>query len=355
MFRFGDPGGRGYNAVGTSQVNLLAWWNGSNTTPANFSITSSGGRNGGNSLHFSIAGAGYISKTLDAQATWGIAFAIKVSAFPSGGAIFQLIDAGTTQIELRLNTNGTLKVTKNNGTALGTTTTAIAVSTWTHVEWLTTINNSTGTTQIWINGVSALNLTSQNTRNTANNSADQVILGSFVNNSTGTTTVDLDDIIVYDGQSNDAQGNPDIHSQIGDCSLTWLLPTGAGTNTAWTASSGSNYACTNEATPDGDTSYVSSSTTNQIDTYATADLGAGVNTVKSVMLMHYSRKDDSGSRSIAGAIRTNSANFVGNTISLGNSYAYTVAGAWGQNPSGTPAAWTPADVNNIEIGAKEIS
>jgi hypothetical protein len=110
----------------------------------------------------------------------------------------------------------------------------------------------------------------------------------------------------------------------------------------------------NEATPDGDTSYTFDATVNHIDTYAMANLPAGAVSVKSLMAVSYLRKDDVGSRVAAPVIRTNSANFVGTSVPLGNSYIYAF-NTWGQNPSGTPANWTVSDVNAIEGGQKVIS
>ncbi len=352
MFRFGDPGGRLYNALGTSQVNLLAWWTGPSGSTSNFTLTASGGRVTGSSLHSTLVGI--LSRVFDAQATWGVAFAIKITALPGSSGntpMFCLVDSGTTQIELRIFFDGTVRVTRNGiANTLGTTSITIPTNVWTHVEWLSTINNTTGTTQVWINGVSALNLTGQNTRNTANNSANAVYHGGFITGGGTAGSYDFDDIIIYDGQSNDPQGNPDIHGQIGDCHLDWLLPTGAGTTTQFTPDTGSNYARVNEATPDGDTSYVQDSTVGHIDTYAMANLAAGVASVKSIAVVQYAEKVDSGSRSMKAEIRTNSANFSHtNAYSLGNSYQYFM-NVWGQNPSGTPANWTPSDINAIEVG-----
>jgi hypothetical protein len=242
-----------------------------------------------------------------------------------------------------------------NGIALGTTSVTVPPGAYTHVEWLTTIHPTAGTTQVWFNGVSVLALTSQNTRNSANSSANQVFLGN--KGGSGGVVAQFDDIVIYDQQPTDLQGNPDIHSQVGDVGCYWLLPTGAGSNTTWAPNgAATNYGCVNEATNDGDTTYVSSSTIGQIDTYAMADLPASVVNVKSFAVMPFARKDDVGSRSMAAALRSNSANFVGPTIALGNTYQYYFNN-WGQNPGSTPTPtpWTPTSINALEIGIEEIS
>lgn len=349
MFRFGDGGGYPYGTIGGSAVNLVAWWNGTTNLATNFSLTSGGAFDGRNSLHVQLANS-YISKTLDAQSTWGIAFRIKFGV-PLGVCIlFGLYDSGTLQCDLRMNTDMTLSITRN-GTTLGSTP-PLVLGGWNHVEWKTVINNSTGTIDVKVNGVSVLSLTSQDTQNTANASANSVRFGNL-SGSFGLFS-DYNDIVIWDGQTTDPQGNSDIHDFIGDCGLSWGLPTGAGTTTQFTPDSGSNYARVNEATPDT-TSYVEDSTVGHIDTYAMADLPASAVSVKSMAVVTYAEKTDVGSRTFCAELRTNSANFAGSTSqSLGNSYAYYFNN-WGQNPSGTPANWTVADINAIESGQKVLT
>lgn len=154
-------------------------------------------------------------------------------------------------------------------------------------------------------------------------------------------------MIVYDAQTNDANGFSDITGPIGDCRLTWLLPTAAGSSTQFTPDSGSNFARVNEATPDI-TSYVDGSV-GQVDTYQSADTLAS--TVKSVALVHYARKTDVGVRGMKPVIRSTGANYTYPTeIALADTYVYYFS-SFGQNPNnGSPIPWTPAAVNALEIG-----
>lgn len=364
MFRFGDPGGRAYNTVGASSANLLAWWTAANSNPGNFSITSSGGRSGGNSLHARLAAVSYISKAFNNQPTWGIACAVKFSSLAGGGnwGTFLTVQdsvSATIQLELRVGSDGSLRICRNNGGNNGTTniftTTSpgiIVTNAWIHLEWLSTINSTTGSTQIWINGASVLNMTGQNTQASVNAFASNIYIGNL--NADVGVTLDYDDIIIYDGQTTDPAGNPDIFSQIGDCALGWLQPTGAGTTTQFVPDSGSNFARVNEATPDGDASYVDNLTIGNTDTYAMSDLPAGATSVKSLAVVQYARKTDTGARGIKAVLHTGGADFAfANEIALGTSYGYTFSN-WGRNPSG-PAAWTPTTVNSLETGQKVSS
>jgi hypothetical protein len=354
-FRFGDPGGRVYGTI----TNILAYWS-VVTTTAPWSVSAGNGRSTGSCLRLAMAATtNTIYKNLDNQATWGIAFGFKPSVAQATNAysVAFFADSGTPQVTLRLNTSGTLSVyrgTSSGGTLLGTTATSISYGSWNHIEFKTTINATTGTVQVWINGVSQLSLTSQNTRNTANSSANQIVIGTDTTTTPTASNWDYDDIIVYDGQTTDAANNPDITGPIGDCGLAWLLPSGAGSSTQFSPDSANpNYSRLTDTTPDT-TSYVESSTVNNLDLYALTDPAANVGTIKSLQVISYARKTDVGSRGARAVLRTASTNYVHtNEISLSDSYLYYSSG-WGVNPN-TGVAWTTADINGLEIGPKVSS
>jgi hypothetical protein len=354
MFRFGDPGGRMYTTVGTGQANLLAYWT-SVVNGASFSVSAGNGRLGGSSLRISAVGnlTEYrVRKTLDAQSTWGMAFAFRASAIPFGSTqIASVMDVTAAQLDLKLNPDFTLSITRG-GTVLGTSSAALAVNAYSHLEWKVLIHPSVGTIELRKNGVLILGpLTGLNTRNTANSTANVVTIGADGSGNGNNANWDYDDIIVYDGQTVDPNGLTDIIGPIGDCTLRWLLPTGVGNTTQFLPDAGANYTRVNEATPDGDASYVSSANLNDIDTYALADLPVGTTIVRSIAVCCYARKTDANVRAIAAMIRTGGTNY-GNAVlaTLGTSYLYNFFG-WGQNPStGTP--WTPADINALEAGQK---
>lgn len=354
MQRHVDAGGHPYGAAGTANANLLAWWGsvGLSSGDTVFSVSAGNGRTTGTDcLRINLAATnrlGYLVKALDAQATWGIAFAIKL---PSIGAhtLVQFLDGASIQLDLRLVADGSLSVTRN-GTALGSTAAGlVTANAWIHIEFKGLIHPSAGTVYVAVGGVQKLSLTAQNTRATANSSATQVALGIITAAFAG--NADLADVVIYDGQATDANGLADITGPIGDCGVYWLAPTGAGSSTQFTPDSGSNYARVNEAIPDGDTSYVEDATVGQIDLYALADLPAGISTVKSAALVHYARKTDTGSRQLGAELRSGGTNYVHATgVDLGNTYGYSLRN-WGADPA-TSAAWTASGINALEIGEK---
>jgi hypothetical protein len=273
----------------------------------------------------------------------------------ASAVILTLEDIASVQVDLRLNPDGTLSITRN-GTALagGTSSSALSIGAWCHLELKVKIDPSVGTAELRRNGVAIVGpLTSLNTRATGTTSVNGVRFGYCT--STGATIsnllLDFDDIIIWDAQTTDPAGNPDISDFIGDCGLSWLLPTGAGTTTQFTPDSGSNYARVNETTPDGDTSYVQSVTVGQFDTYAMADLPGTIATVKSIAVVPYARKTDVGPRQLGAEIRTGGANFAHPTsINLGTTYLYHWL-PWGSDPT-DGSVWTPTKINAIEAGPR---
>jgi hypothetical protein len=159
----------------------------------------------------------------------------------------------------------------------------------------------------------------------------------------------FDDMVVAD---NSGSVNNDF---IGNVRVIGLLPNGNGANSGFTRVGGTasgNYTAVDENPIDGDTSYVASPTVGTVDTYAYSDLPSSASQVLAVCAYPIVRKDDSGSRSIIGHVRSNGteADIPGSTLALGANYG-TARGIMTTNPtSGTP--WSVTDVNNAEFGVK---
>lgn len=288
-----------------------------------------------------IFGGAALTQIFDNQATWNVGFAMYFPSIGTAGIICQIMDGGTTQVELRLTAANALTFTRN-GTVLATTAASfIAPATWHYYEIATTINNTTGTYTVYMDGVAIMTGSGANTRNTANSFADRVAFPSFIAN------VVLDDVYMNDGTGS----SPD-NSVWGEISIMTQYPTGAGATTDWTPSTGANWAAVDEAPP-STADYVSSSTPNQIDTYGVGVLPVAVGTVRGRQIMLYAEKDDGGVRQIAPVVRHSGSNNVGTTVTMAASYTF-YAQRYATNP-GTGVAWTLADCNVDEIGVKEIA
>ena len=308
------------------------------------SLASAAGRNG-NGLRCT-SNAHFASRTFDAQATWVVGFALRFSVMPGSAiAVLSLMDTAVVHCGVAVQSDGTLSAWRGTtATVLGAGSGApLSANTWYYVEAKFTIHDTAGVAALRVNGASVLSLTSQDTRNAGNSTANIVRVGTTVSPS---GNWDFDDVYILDGTGS---VNNDF---LGDCKVSLLLPNGAGATTAWTPSAGSNYQAVDEAPPTGDTDYVSSATAGQTDTYAFGDL-AVTGAVKAVQATAYCRKDDAGSRSLALVTRPGSTDRVGATQSVLDSYSM-LPQVWDTNPD-TAAPWSVSDVNASQFGERLIA
>lgn len=285
----------------------------------------------------------WVRKTLDAQATWRVGLAVKYAG--TLGAATKLIileDSGSTQIDLRLNTDGTLTATRN-GTALATAAAALSADSWYYIELAATIADAAGAVTVHINGVADANLqlTGIDTKATANAWATSLKIGGFVGAGAG-CTISIDDLYV-------ATGAGDL---LGDVRVEALLPDGAGASTQWTPSAGANYECVDDAAPDGDTTYIASDTAAQKDLFTLGALASTAAVVYAVQTNLVARKDDAGSRSARAALTLSGADATGATASLGDAYS-DICDVFETKPGG--GAWSVYDVNALEAGVELVS
>src|SRR5574343_1687093 len=131
----------------------------------------------------------------------------------------------------------------------------------------------------------------------------------------------------------------------GPLRVTSLTPNGAGNYAAWAGGTGSTDAEVDDATSDGDTTYIKSSTSGDKSSFATTDL-AGAPTVKAVKALLHAR-DEGGSSAIAPMFRYSSTDAIGSYTDPGSAYV-TRGYIRATDPSGN--AWTATSVNGAEVG-----
>ena len=130
------------------------------------------------------------------------------------------------------------------------------------------------------------------------------------------------------------------------------LPTADGTNTAWTASSGTDVSCVDDTTQNGDTDYISSSTSGHIDTFTMATLGV-TGTIKAVAIRLFGRKDDAGARTVVTHIRRAATEYDNATSHVLSTSTAGYQGIWEVDPS-TGVAWVDSDIDGAEYGVKNV-
>lgn len=315
-------------------------WESQGTTVPN--ISSTYGRNG-QGLY--IANDGNITprKVLDTtQNTWifGYAFKVPNATFVQNWNFLFFWDNTNYQLYLMMKTDGAVEIHRGDGTLLATTSASFTPNEWQYFEIKYKISNTVGTVEIRRNGVS-VGTYSGDTQNTANAYATHMMFAGG-----GGNGMYVDDVYLCDGSGSDTFR--------GDCKVECLFPISAGALTQWTPSAGSNYQNVDDPVasapaPDGDSTYNSSGTPGNLDTFVYGNLATVGKTVLGVQIDLTAQKVNAGTRHIETVIRQGGSNYLSSEIGVSQGYT-TYMKVYETNPH-TGVAWTTTDINtNAEFG-----
>lgn len=328
---------------------------------ANTTVVAAVGRFGGQALALKSTTSGVtsfgVSKTLDAQATWIVGYAFLTDL---GGYLYlaTFVDIGATQVFVVLEPGGTIAAYRGSATAgaisnlLGRSTLILKSGVWYYIEIKVTINDTTGIVTVKINGATALSLTGQDTKQSANATANIIHIGQNglggASAANSTSLIYAEDLYICDATGS---SNNDF---LGECKVECLFPDGNGANTSWTPSTGVNHAALVDENPaTDDTDYVSSSTAGHKDTFTFGNMATASGTVKGIQITATARKDDVGTRTIAPIIRQSATDYIGTNQNLSTTYTMYLQ-TYDVNPA-TAAAFTISEVNADEFGLQLVA
>jgi len=287
----------------------------------------------------------YWLKILDAQPTWIIGFAGQPGSVGSNTPFAHIADGGTEQCYLYALNTGLVQLRRGDGTVLATGTKVLTAGVYYHFEWKLTIDNTTGASELRINGATDHSVSGIDTQNSANATADRFWLGE--NPVAAYMGWAFDDVHVCDGT-----GSAPYNNFLGECRVECLFPNGNGNSSQLVgsdANSTDNYLLVDETAPNGDTDYVESSTVGNKDTYTYGNLTPTTGTVYAVQINPYAEKTDAGTRTIATIARVSATEVDSSDLTLGATYG-------GQSEIRTTkpggGSWSISDVNNAEFGVK---
>jgi len=330
----------GFDHLSSTQVSLKGWNYDQGSMVA--------GRFGGQAISSSGTLTGFGKGLPGSYTTAVCGFAFKNNQAASANSQFAFrngaASGGTVVVAMRFVTSGpntVLGLYNAAGTqlALGTTP-YLGLSTWVYAEIKVVVSATVGTVELRLNGAS-----------TAECSATGVNTGALDITSVSWQWVNggvhyLDDIYVVD-----TSGSAPTNTWLGDSRVETLYPSSNGTNTAWT---GVYTDVDDPAVFDNDTTYISSATPNDLETYGMTNLSMATGTVFAVQTNLVARKDDAGLRTIAPVIRTGGTNYAGTTTAaLGSSYLGYTQLYDRQDP--VAADWSVTTVNGMEVGVKEVA
>ena len=328
-----------FDHYATADINKK--WDTVSGSPA---INASGGRNSGGAIEFDAAE--YVEKTIPGNpATIIVAGAFKVSSLSVSQDIIKLMDSTSVQVKIRIRTDGKIEAFRDT-TSLGVSSGVVfTAGAFAHLDCKITINDASGTVLVKSGGTTHLNLTSQDTKTTANAYVTSVRVGGD-----GTNTVTVDDFYILD-----TTGSAPQNDQLGDCRISVARPTAEGTYSQFTPSAGTdNSQNVDDTTPDGDGTYNSSGNVGDRDSFgmgAMTDIGGAA--IYGVQLNMVARKDASGTRKVRGFTRPVGTNYFGTSQSLTTSYL-NYREIWQTNPE-TAAQWAEAEVNLSQFGVEVAS
>lgn len=207
------------------------------------------------------------------------------------GTILSFWEGSTTHVDLCVDVNGRMFVTRN-GTNLSLGTTAVYSSSANYyVEMKATVHDSAGVVEVRVNGVTVLSGTGLDTRNGGTGVINTVALGGtsqVFGYVPGSPTYTYDDVYVCD-----VSGSAPNNDFLGDTRVEYLVPTAAGVRTQF-ASTGTNWQTVDETIP-SDADYNSSRTPGDMDLFTMSNL-SGNGLVYGVQTIARVAKDDAGTR-----------------------------------------------------------
>lgn len=332
-----------------SMADLANKWGG---TSSSLSVSFVTGRNGSKAIQVNNPFSGILQHPLGVNApTTIVGFALQASVTNTSvcwwgdGVIsntgYLSVIAATGQLQF-FDGNGNLRLTTS---ASGPFVSTIS---WNYVEVkVTHSHTATGSVTININGVQAGTVASVITSSNGS-----------LNDYAATFNLHVDREFNYFGDVYicDATGTTN-NTFLGDVSIKPLFPSANGRVNQWTNTGGAtHWQSVNNNPPDGDTTYINSSTVGQIDDFAIDALPSGTASVLAAQVVADVRKDDSASRTVGLGVGNNTTENFDAGTSVPSSYAF-LKRPLDINPI-TGVAWAVGDFTGaaaIQLAAKVIA
>lgn len=287
---------------------------------------------------------------LTADSTIIIGFAVKVDEndFHAGSSsrlpLLHLLDSnGDGQTAIYISGSGNIKavsgdVSSTDGIAFGTARMFSKV--WHYVEMKVTLDIVSGAVEVRVDGETVISGSGQTSPGVAAEAfATTLIFGG----SNDSARVMVDDLYICDSQGS---VNNDFLGEIG---IRRLSPDADGaTNDFTPLGGGDNYVEVDEDDPDGDTSYVESSTVGHQDLYGVDDLSSTPASIASLQVVATSKSDDGGAKSGKNYLSSSAVEGAGSAYALTS--GYVPQQSIHELDPNTSAAWAEAGVNAVQVG-----
>lgn len=316
-----------------------------------------GGRSGNgyfwvNRQDTTLSDSNYITKTFTAQTEVYVGFGLfwNGEANPLGSVYipFQLLSSGAvSQLYMQIyTTTGKLRFRQGDATVIGDTTAVIKHNVWHYIELHLVVNDSTGSLEVRLDGVSQFNQTGIDTNNGGGN-VGQIRIGTQPDN-IGAGGFGFDDVVVIDTSGSVTNSWPN------GAGIQPLNFDGDGNYSAWTSTGVNDYTEVDEISsygtlPDGDTTRLYSPLLNN-RVSMTLDNTPTTGTVLGMMLLANAKQSLAGPDAIAHFLRISSTDYDQSSWTPSTSYGYQLDFLTA-SPA-TSVAFTTAEIDGMELGYK---
>lgn len=197
-------------------------------------------------------------------------------------------------------------------------------------------------------------------RHSSAGSVNVYLEGALVASASGANTgaADIDAVGLAGANANSGTVIDDVYlndtdTALGPSRIETLYPTADTAQKDWAPLSGSdNYAMVNNATVDGDSSYVSAATAGDYDLYDFGNLSSTPLTIHSVQSVIIARKDDATAREVRANLVSGGTTANGTGLNTLSVYA-RLDTIYEEDPH-TSAAWAAAAVNALQLGPEVV-
>lgn len=263
-------------------------------------------------------------------------------------AIVRIDETGAGSLghfELHIDTSNRL-VLRHASVDRQTSARSLANGVWYYIEIKFLIDDAVGTVEIFVNNSKGgwIDYGPADTRDSGvAGECDQIRFNGY-NSGVGGPFY-FDDLYFLD-LTGSAPGN----ERLGDCQVETLNPSGAGAEAQWTPDAGSNFQMVDEATPDGDTTFNSSSVVDDDDRFAMDNLVNVPSTVFAVQVNGRFRNENAGNRDVRLKAHDGVTEAVGIDFQPSFSANYTTEYSMFEDHPTDANPWSVAEVNAMEAG-----
>lgn len=240
-------------------------------------------------------------------------------------------------LNVGIKANGSIVVWRGTNAASNILATSaaglVSANTWYHLGVELVRHASSGSVNVYVDGVQVISVTGVNTGST---SISQINICKF-----GGSAI-IDDFYVC----NEA-------AWLGECRSSPLVPNADTAQVDFTPSTGSdNYACVDESPPNT-TDYVSSETPGDIDLYEISNMSFTPVSILGVKATIVAAKDDITTRTFRSKLKSGGTTANGDTHAASNSYGFA-SDIYDKDPN-TGSAWIKSSVDALQIGVEVVA